>query len=115
MTPVAAATGRRAPSPPPPPTSSSSRSIVVRRAPIGVVVTVQGHVDGAGAEILERVLSDLIEGQGNLSVVVDLAGADIGDRNARAALRVPADQARRRGAAFSVLRPDAGVRVAASA
>lgn len=65
-------------------------------------MTVHGRLDRAGAIILETVLSDLIEGQGNLDVAVDVAGASVADRVTLNAVRGAAEQARRRGAAFSV-------------
>ena len=83
--------------------SSSARSIVVRRARGRVVVTVHGELDQRGVAILEGVLSDLIEGQGNLNVALDLRDAHFGEQPAPVDLRVPAEQARRRGAAFVVV------------
>ncbi len=40
-----------------------------------VVVTVHGYLDLAGAQHLDAVLADLIDGQGNLAVVIDLHDA----------------------------------------
>lgn len=37
-----------------------------------VVVTAHGELDAAGCAQLRRILEDLIDGQGNLSIVVDL-------------------------------------------
>ncbi len=95
-----------------PPASCSARSIAVRRALGRVVVTVQGELDRQRATILERVLSDLIEGQGNLHVVVHLTDVDPGDPLAVSALRLPADQARCRRAVFTVQGPGDRVSVA---
>jgi anti-anti-sigma factor len=39
-----------------------------------VVVTARGTIDEVGAGVLEHVLVDLIENQGNMTVVVDLHG-----------------------------------------
>ena len=80
-------------------------SIAVRRALGRVVVTVHGELDGPGATILERVLSDLIEDQGNLDVVLDLTDAHLGDPLAVGTLCFPAEQARRHGATVSVCGP----------
>ena len=88
-----------------PRTSSSPRSISVRRAQGRVVVSVHGHVDGPRAAILEQVLSDLIEGQGNLDVLVDLRDAALAHPVALDALRGAAEQARRRNAAFAFRAP----------
>jgi anti-anti-sigma factor len=51
---------------------SAHFSVRISRALGSVVVTVHGVLDDAGAAHLGGVLSDLIEGQGNLKVVVDL-------------------------------------------
>ena len=84
------------------PPHRSGRSIVVRRALGRVVVSVHGELDATRSTILERVLSDLIDGQGNRDVLLDLRAAQLRDATALSALRLPAEQARRRGAAFSV-------------
>ncbi|MGI8776293.1 MAG: STAS domain-containing protein [Acidimicrobiales bacterium] len=52
--------------------SSTPFSMAIGRALGTVVVTAHGDLDDAGAANLERVLDDLIDGQGNLHVVVDL-------------------------------------------
>lgn len=91
--------------------SSSPRSISVRRAQGRVVVSVHGDLDGERAAILEQVLSDLIDGQGNLDVLVDLRDASLAEPVALDALRGAAEQARRRNGAFAVRVP---ARLAAS-
>ena len=53
----------------------NSLSVVVGRDLGTVVVTVDGPLDLLGCQLLESVLADLIEGQGNLTVAVDLGGA----------------------------------------
>lgn len=88
-----------------PSTRGAARSIAIRRALGRVVVTVQGELDRQRAAILERLLSDLIEGQGNLDVVVHLTDVDPGDPLAIDALHLPAGQARCRKAAFTVQGP----------
>ena len=92
------------------PAASSAASISVRRAQGRVVVSVQGELDGQRTAILEQVLSDLIDGQGNLDVLVDLRDAALADPVALDALRGAAEQARRRNAAFA-LRAPAGLSV----
>ncbi len=89
----------------PPASSSPPRSISVRRAQGRVVVSVHGDLDGQRAAILEQVLSDLIDGQGNLDVLVDLRDAALADPVALDALRGAAEQARRRNAAFAFRAP----------
>lgn len=90
---------------PAPGTSPSPRSISVRRAEGRVVVAVCGDLDRQRAGILEQVLSDLIDGQGNLDVLVDLRDAALADPVVLDALRGAAEQARRRNAAFAFHAP----------
>lgn len=52
-------------------------SIAVGRTLGTVVVTVEGELTGDGCRLLERLLVDLIEGQGNLAVAIDLARATV--------------------------------------
>lgn len=52
-------------------------SLVVGRALGTVVVTVDGELNLESCQLLESLLSDLIEGQGNLAVAVDLTRATI--------------------------------------
>lgn len=87
------------------PTGSSRPSLTVGRELGTVVVAVRGRLDARIAHTLERVLGDLIEGQGNVRVVVDLSEADFVEAELRPVLRVPAEQARRRGAELGVRRP----------
>lgn len=81
---------------------SPPEPFAVRRAGGGVVVTVHGGIDASAAGILERVLVDLIDGQGNHDVAVHLPGDDGSEPPALAALGVAADRARRRGTRFRV-------------
>jgi anti-anti-sigma regulatory factor len=55
-----------------------SASLVVGRALGTVVVTVDGALDGAGSRRLGQLLIDLIDGQGNTAVAVDLGKATVG-------------------------------------
>ena len=81
-------------------------SIAVARTFGAVVVTVEGRVDHGSAELLEAVLGDLIDGQGNGHVTVELGRADV----APAAVMVfvtAARRARSHGASFSLKAPHA--------
>jgi anti-anti-sigma regulatory factor len=83
-------------------------SVVVARALETVVVTVTGTVDVAGRELLETVLEDLIDGQGNLHVAVDLGKADV-DGEAVNLLGTAARRSRSVGGTFTVKAPPAAV------
>lgn len=48
-------------------------TVLTRRAAQDVVVSIEGELDAATAPPLRAILSDLIDGQGNLSVVLDLS------------------------------------------
>lgn len=52
-------------------------SLSIRRVHGKVVVTVSGEVEPGGCLLIERALNDLIEGQGNVNVEVDLRAARI--------------------------------------
>lgn len=52
----------------------SWRPVAIGRTQGTVVVTLEGVLDGSGTAWLKGVLADLIEGQGNKSVAVNLAG-----------------------------------------
>jgi anti-anti-sigma factor len=80
--------------------------IVVGRDQATVVVTVHGELDPPRAAQLGQVLADLIDGQGNLSLAVDLHDAIAAD----APLSVfadAADRTRRHGGAITLSRPPA--------
>ncbi|MGH9164313.1 MAG: STAS domain-containing protein [Acidimicrobiales bacterium] len=79
--------------------------IAVSRALGTAVVTVHGDLDGAGARLVAVVLDDLIDGQGNLAVVVDLHDARAPDASAVAVFTTAAEQAGRRGGALSLSDP----------
>lgn len=64
-----------------------------------MVVTVEGELNLAGCQLLENVLTDLIEGQGNLTVAVDL-GKAIVEPDALMVFIDAARQARRLGTKF---------------
>ncbi len=48
-------------------------SVLTRRDARDVVVSIEGELDAVTAPPLRAILSDLIDGQGNLSVVLDLS------------------------------------------
>ena len=79
-------------------------SLVVGRGLGTVVVTVDGELDLPGCELLRGVLSDLIEGQGNLAVAVDLRRA-VAEPNALNMFIEAALQARRQGTKFILKEP----------
>lgn len=79
-------------------------SLVIGRALGSVVVTVDGELDVESSELLARVLSDLIEGQGNLAVAVDL-GKAIVDPEAVTVFAEAAKRASERGAKFILAKP----------
>lgn len=79
---------------------------MVGRARGTVVVTVDGDLDGTGCELLEGMLCDLIDGQGNLAVAVDLAKATV-EPHSQDVFIVAARQARRHGGKLIVKDPPA--------
>ena len=72
-------------------------SIVIGRQLGTVVVTVHGDLDMTRAGHLGNILADLIDGQGNLSVVVDLHDATTSDPDSLLVFTDAAERARRRG------------------
>ena len=67
-----------------------------------VVVTVRGELDVEKAADLGGILADLIDGQGNLSIVVDLQEASATDRDCLWILTEAAERAHRRGTRLKV-------------
>ena len=88
--------------PQPPPAS-----IVVSRNRGTVVVTVHGELDLPRAGDLGAMLADLIDGQGNLSVVVDLHDATASDADCLWVFTDAAERARRHGGMIKVSDPPA--------
>jgi len=82
-------------------------SIVIGRCQRTVVVTVRGKLDRAKAAHLGFVLADLIDGQGNLSLVVDLHDATATGADRLTVLAEAAERARRRGGAMALSQPPA--------
>lgn len=81
---------------------SADYSFDVTRGRGGVVVTVHGELGPVGAIRLGAILGDLIEGQGNLAVGVDLRQVTGGDTAALGVVAVAARLASRRGGELSV-------------
>jgi anti-anti-sigma factor len=91
------------------PTEAPNLAVLVGRGHGSVVVTVEGELDVAGCRQLEGVLTDLIEGQGNLTVAVDL-GKAIVEPVALVVFIGAARQARRRGTKLILREPPAETR-----
>lgn len=85
-------------------------SLVVCRCDGTVVVTLGGKLDAAAAELLELVLTDLVEGQGNRAVEIDLEEDCVLGPEALWVMRGMAERARRLGAGFEVLVRDVAAR-----
>src|SRR4051812_18190837 len=75
-------------------------SVTFSRAGRNVSVAVSGEVDGGSAPILRDRLVDVLEGQGNRSVWVDLAGMTFIDSSGLAVLFEMHRRAAARGADF---------------
>lgn len=87
-------------------------SIVIGRYQGTVVVTVHGELDLPGAAHLGAALADLIDGQGNLSVVVDLHGATATDADCLWVFTDAAERARRRGGTITLSDPPGPIQAA---
>lgn len=72
--------------------------IVVSRFQGTVVVSIHGDLDGPRADDLGYLLTDLIDGQGNRSLIVDLRDATALDPARLSVFTAAEAQARRRGA-----------------
>ena len=84
--------------------STPDLSLVVGRALGTVVVTVDGALNLEGSQLLARLLGDLIEGQGNLAVAVDL-GTAIVEPEALTVFVDAAQRAHKRGTKFVLKQP----------
>lgn len=80
-----------------PPVVEPGFGIVVGRFQGTVVVTVHGEVDPIREARLGHILADLIDGQGNLSLVVDLHDATISDDERATMFADAVGRAARRG------------------
>jgi anti-anti-sigma factor len=79
--------------------------IVIGRYQRTVVVTVHGELDHPRAAQLNYVLADLIDGQGNLSLLVDLHDATTADAERVSVFAEAAERLRRRGGAMTLSKP----------
>ena len=88
------------------PATSASSSFWVSFARLDgqVRVSVSGDLDGRSAEQLRDALFDLIEGQGNLSIVLDLAGVTFIDSSGLEALTLALSWTRSRGGTMTLAR-----------
>ena len=86
-------------------TSSNNPSFRIARQAEGVILTVGGTLDLAGSIRLGAALADLIDGQGNVSVGVDLRGVLRFDAAGLGVFTVADQLARRRGATLTVTAP----------
>lgn len=89
---------------------SVDMSLVVGRALGTVVVTLHGDLGGSGSAYVAAVLDDLIDGQGNLAVCIDLHRVRSIDCATVEALAVAAHQVARHGGQLSFARPIPAVR-----
>jgi anti-anti-sigma factor len=89
-------------------TTRSRSGIVIGRYQATVVVTVHGELDHPRAAHLGHVLADLIDGQGNLSLLVDLHDANAADARHLAVFAVAAERVLRHGGSIALSKsPDA--------
>ena len=72
-------------------------SIAIARSAGTVVVTVSGELDAEKSKHLGVILADLIDGQGNMSILVDLHEASAADPDCLWMLTEAAERAHRRG------------------
>ncbi len=89
----------------PPPAAGERCSLTVGRAIGTVVVTVRGLLDRASGPVLDRLLVDLIDGQGNQTVVVDLLTATVEGAEGMRPLLAAARRASERGTRFVLNAP----------
>jgi anti-anti-sigma regulatory factor len=86
-------------------TSSDNPSLRIARQSGGVILTVGGTLDLAGSIRLGAALGDLIDGQGNLSVGIDLRRVMRFDAAGLGVFTVADHLARRRGGTLTVTAP----------
>lgn len=88
--------------------SSGDFSFRISRDSGAVVVTVQGKLDLAGSTRLGAVIADLVDGQGNLCVAVNLRDVVPRDRATPGVFTAAAKLARQRGGELRVVPPPDG-------
>ena len=84
--------------------------VAIGRALGTVVVTLHGELNATTSPQLAGILRDLIDHQGNLSVVVDAHDLTVSGRDAAAVFVVAGEWARRHGGTLSVARATPPVR-----
>lgn len=84
---------------------SAQFSIAISRSMGTVVLTVHGDLDGPAAVRLGGLLADIIDGQGNLGVVVDLHDTSASAAGRASMFAATADLASKRGASLSLRNP----------
>jgi anti-anti-sigma regulatory factor len=90
-------------------------SFEVSRIAGRVVVTGHGTLDSSACPVLDRALRDLIDNQGNMAVVVDLADVTVSDLECTSVLLAAAASAACRGGELTLAAPPAAVRWAVEA
>lgn len=88
-----------------PPTRRPALSIAVTRQLATVLVTLEGPLEEGACPVLASVLSDLVVGQGNLSVTVDARDLVVSDPLLTAVFTTLALEAEHRGGTFAVVEP----------
>lgn len=89
--------------------ASQSFSFAISRAMGTVVVTAHGILDQDGARVLGDALLDLVDDQGNLTVIVDVADLRLLDHLCLVPLAPAASAADRRGSRLTFADPSDGV------
>lgn len=84
---------------------SARLSLAVGRCLGTVLVTLRGELDAFSAPRLAGVLTDLLDGQGNLDIILELGGLRTVDPCALDVLAVTADNNARRGGRLRLSRP----------
>ena len=87
------------------PAAAPAFRIVVGRALGTVLVTVHGDLDPPAVAQLESVLVDLIDGQGNMAVAVDLHDARAADASCLSMFTGAAERATGRGGSLTLTDP----------
>ena len=92
-----------------PTTPPAGFSYTVSRELGTVVVTTAGVLDTAGSQVLDAALRDLVDDQGNLAVVVDVADLDLADPSCLAVLAPAAAAAARQNGELTLAHPSPAV------
>ena len=92
-----------------PTTRPAGLSYTVSRARGTVVVTVSGVLNTASSKALDAILLDLVDDQGNLDVVLDVADLELADPSCLAVLAPAAAAAGRRNGSLALANPSPAV------